>query len=132
MKLSKKARQISRQLYQASFTNGLLDEAKVRGFVNSIAESKPRGFFEILQAYSRLIRLAIEKRHARIESATPLNSQVADSLLNELRQKYGADLTSEFVVVPELIGGVRVKIGDDVWDGSVLDRITRLQEALLQ
>jgi F-type H+-transporting ATPase subunit delta len=47
-----------------------------------------------------------------------------------LKVRYGEDLTTEFRTNPELLGGLRIKIGDDVWDGSVRNRLSQLQEQL--
>ena len=77
--------------------------------------------------YQRLIRLEVEKHHAVIESAAALDGRPAKQLLVNLRAKYGKDLTTEFKVSPELIGGLRIKIGSDVFDSSVRERLTRLE-----
>jgi F-type H+-transporting ATPase subunit delta len=47
-----------------------------------------------------------------------------------LKKKYGGDLTAEFVVNPQLLGGMRIRVGSDVWDGSVRNRLERLQQQL--
>jgi F-type H+-transporting ATPase subunit delta len=47
-----------------------------------------------------------------------------------LKKKYGSDLTTEFVVNPELLGGMRIRVGSDVWDGTVRNRLERLQQEL--
>lgn len=128
MKITKEARQLSRQLFRLSFTEHRLDRAKVSSLVQSIIAERPRHYEGALQAYQRLLRLEVEKRHAVIESATPLSEEASSSIVANLKSKYGDDLTSEFSVNPELIGGMRIKIGSDVWDGSVRSRLAALQE----
>ena len=59
-----------------------------------------------------------------------MNDGTANSIVSSLKQKYGEDLTTEFSVNPELIGGMRIKIGSDVWDGSVRQRLAHLQNQL--
>lgn len=127
MKLSKEARRISRELFQASFVDGRFDESRVRMAANKVVETKPRHYVNILKDYQRLIRLEIEKRHAIVESAAPLDQATHAQLEETLRQKYGAELTTEFHILPELIGGLRIKIGSDVFDSSVRERLSRLQ-----
>ena len=46
------------------------------------------------------------------------------------KKKYGDDLTTEFVVDPALLGGIRVRVGSDVWDGTLRHRLERLQQQL--
>ena len=131
MKLSKEARKAAKSLFNASFVDGRLDEAKVRTVVKELAEKKPRHYLEILEGYQRYVRLELAKRHAVIESATDLDRGTRDKLRRALKAKYGEDLTSEFKVTAELIGGLRIKIGSDVWDNSVQNKIARLSDELI-
>ena len=131
MKISKEAKKVSRELFQASFNNGLLDHGRIRAIAAKVGESKPRHYTDILSNYERLIRLEMAKRHATIESASALDDGTRQQLESSLRAKYGADLTTEFKVAPELIGGLRVKIGSDVFDGSVKERLRQLEESLV-
>ena len=130
MKINKEIRQISREMLRASFTDGQLDRGKIASLVQSLIAKKPRRYIDILQNYKRLLRLEIEKRHATIESASELSPEVSSKVIAKLKQKYGNDLTAEFVVDPTLLGGMRVRVGSDVWDGSVRNRLERLQQQL--
>lgn len=130
MKLSKEARKISRQLFQLSFTNGVLDGAKVRALTQELTASKPRDYFAALKNYQRLIRMETERRHAVVESAAPMDNKAQEKLVAELKKKYGSDITAEYKVNPSLLGGLRIKLGSDVWDGSVRGRLDRLKEEL--
>jgi F-type H+-transporting ATPase subunit delta len=132
MKLSKEARKLSRHLFQSSFTDGRLDESKVRHLLSQITTAKPRHYIDVLKNYQRLLRLEAEKRHAVVESAVALPPETVWTVEHNLKMKYGRDLTTEFRVNPELIGGLRVRIGSDVWDGSVRNRLERLEQQLAQ
>ena len=109
---------------------GKLQTDVAKDIVRRVGESKPRGYLAILHEYNRLLRLEVGKRQAVVESATELGAQTGAELLEDLRNKYGEDLTAEFKVNPDLIGGMRVKVGSDVWDGSVRARLTALKDAL--
>ena len=130
MKVSKETRQISRALLRASFTNGQLDRGRISSLVQSLIAEKPRDCVRVLEAYKRLLRLEVEKRHARIESAAELDQATREQIVANLRKKYGSDLTTEFATNPALLGGVRIRVGSDVWDGSVRNRLQRLQQQL--
>ena len=130
MRLNKEIRQISREMLHASFTDGQFDRGKIASLVQSVINKRPRHFIDILKFYRRLLRLEIEKRHAKIESATQLAPEAATAIVDRLKKKYGADLTSEFVVDPTLLGGVRVRVGSDVWDGTLRYRLKRLEQEL--
>lgn len=130
MKINKDIRQTSRHLLRSSFTDGQLDSGRVAALVKSLIEKKPRNYVQVLDAYKRLLRLEIEKRTATIESASELNSTAAAEIVANLKQRYGADLATQFAVKPELLGGMRIRVGSDVWDSSVRNRLQRLQAQL--
>ena len=130
MKINKEIRQLSRQMLRASFTDGQLDRGKIASLVQSLIAKKPRRFLDILQNYKRLLRLEIEKHHATIESTSNLSPQNSSKILAKLKQKYGDDLTVDFRTDPTLLGGMRIRVGSDVWDGTVRNRLQQLQQQL--
>jgi len=130
MKLNKEIRQVSRKMLQASFTDGQLDPGRISSLVDSLVTRKPRNYVDALKNYKRLLRLELEKRHATIETASEVDSAVRSEIEANLKSKYGNDLSTEFHVVPELLGGMRIRVGNDVWDGSVRNRLERLQHEL--
>ena len=130
MKINKEIRQLSRQLLRASFTDGQLDQGKIGSLVESLVTKKPRHYINVLENYRRLLRLEVEKRRARIESASELSPEASGQLVENLKRKYGQDLIAEFSVKPELLGGMRIRVGSDVWDATVRNRLQRLQQQL--
>jgi F-type H+-transporting ATPase subunit delta len=130
MKVTREIRQFSREMLRTSFTDGQLDRGKIASLVQSLIEKKPRNQIDILQNYKRLLRLEMQKRHAIIESADELAPEIKERIVNNLKRRYGSDLTTEFVVSPQLLGGMRVRVGSDVWDGSVRNRLELLQQEL--
>lgn len=130
MKVNKETRQLSRALLRASFTDGQLDRGRISALIDKLLQEKPRNYIQVLEQYRRLLRLEVAKRHARIESATELPPEIQTQIEGDLKEKYGNDLTTEFAVNPELLGGMRIRVGSDVWDGSVRNRLQRLQEQL--
>jgi F-type H+-transporting ATPase subunit delta len=130
MQVTKEVRQTARELLRASFTDGQLDRGRVTSVVNSVLEKKPRNYLKILEYYKRLLRLELDKRHARVETAVPLDPQAQSQMGQNLARRYGTDLTTEFLVNPELLGGMRVRVGSDVWDSSVRNRLERLEQQL--
>ncbi|HXM26625.1 MAG TPA: F0F1 ATP synthase subunit delta [Chthoniobacterales bacterium] len=130
MRTSREAGRTSRQMLKLSLTDGKLDQQKVSRMVQTVLSEKPRHYAEVLKSYQRLVRLEVERRHVVVESAIALNSQVKDQVLTRLKARYGDDLTTEFRTNAILLGGLRIKVGDDVWDGSVRHRLNALQEQL--
>jgi F-type H+-transporting ATPase subunit delta len=130
MKINKETRQLSKQLLRASYVDGQLDSGRISSLVKSLIDKKPRNYINILEAYKRLIRLEVEKRTATIETASELTEEAGGEIAANLIQKYGVGLDTKFVVNPALLGGMRIRVGNDVWDSSVLNRLQRLQQQL--
>jgi F-type H+-transporting ATPase subunit delta len=130
MKINKEARQLSRQLLRSSFTDGQLDGGRIASLIKSVIATKPRHYIQVLEAYQRLVRLEVEKRTATIETATELSPDAGQQIVDNLKRKYGSDLAARFVVNPQLLGGMRIRVGSDVWDSSVRNRLQRLQQTL--
>jgi F-type H+-transporting ATPase subunit delta len=130
MKINKEIRQLSREMLRASFTDGQLDSGRIASLVDSLIARKPRNYIDVLKNYRRLLRLEVEKRRARIESAIDVDREVSSKIIENLKKRYGDDLTTEFGVNPQLLGGMRIRVGSDVWDGTVRNRLERLQQQL--
>ena len=130
MKINKEIRQLSREMLRASFTDGQLDPGRISSIIDSVTARKPRNYIDVLKNYRRLLRLEVEKRRARIETASEMDPATQSEVVTNLKKKYGSDLTPEFVVNPELLGGMRIRVGSDVWDGSVRNRLEQLQQQL--
>jgi F-type H+-transporting ATPase subunit delta len=130
MKLNKEIRRLSRKMLQASFTDGQLDPGRIASLVDSVIAEKPRNYIDVLKNYKRLLRLEVEKRHATIETASEADPAIRSEIVANLKSKYGDDLATDFHVDPQLLGGMRIRVGSDVWDGSVRNRLERLQHEL--
>jgi F-type H+-transporting ATPase subunit delta len=130
MKLNKEIRRLSRKMLQASFTDGQLDPGRIASLFDSVIAEKRRNYINVLKNYKRLLRLEVEKRHATVETASEVDPAIRSEIVSNLKSKYGDDLATEFHVDPQLLGGMRVRVGNDVWDGSVRNRLERLQHEL--
>src|SRR5256886_1133490 len=130
MKINKEIRQLSKELLRASFTDGQLDGGRIASLVKSLIEKKPRHYIQVLEAYKRLLRLEVEKRTATIETATELPPDSGAQIVSNLKRKYGGQLTARFVVNKDWLGGMGIGVGRDVGDGSVPNRLHRLQQQL--
>ncbi len=129
MKVTKQSRREAKQLFQGCLVSGVLDEGRVRQTVQMVTTKKPRGYVAILSTFQRLVKLEIQRRTARIESATTLSPAMQSSVRENLTRVYGQGLTFNFAENPSLIGGVRIKVGSDVFDGSVHARLANLQDS---
>jgi F-type H+-transporting ATPase subunit delta len=130
VKINKEIRRLSREMLRASFTDGQLDPGRIASVVDSLIARKPRNYIDVLKNYRRLLRVEVEKRRVRIETASEVDREASSKVIENLKKRYGNDLTTEFVVNPQLLGGMRIRVGSDVWDGTVRNRLELLQQQL--
>jgi F-type H+-transporting ATPase subunit delta len=127
MKKSKQAEREAKQLFRFCLLNGSLDEDRVRRVMERVIESKRRGYQVLLSHFHRLLRLDRDRRFAEVESAVPLPEDLRARVQSGLQRIYGPGIHIHFAHRPSLIGGMRVKVGSDVYDGSVQSELAALE-----
>ncbi len=129
MKISKQAKRDAKQLFTTCKVAGLLDEGRVRQAVQAVITRKPRSYVGILNHFQRLVKLDLDRRAATVESAVALTPAQQQDVQQNLTRRYGQGLNISFAQNADLIGGLRIKVGSDLIDGSVQNRIAALAES---
>jgi F-type H+-transporting ATPase subunit delta len=129
MKISKQAQRDARQLFRSCQVNNLLDENRVRQAVSLVLAKKPRSYVGILSRLHRLVKLDLERRAAHVESATPLPADLQNDVTNRIKKIYGDGVNIAFGQNPALLGGLRIQVGSDLYDGSVKTRLNKLEQS---
>ncbi len=129
MKISKRSKRDAKALFRSAVVNGVMDEGKVRIAVKAVLEKKPRGYLAILEHLQRLVKLETDRRSAKVESAIALSPEQQAGVNSSLERIYGRGLNITFSLNPALVGGLRVRVGSDVYDGSIAARLQLLEEA---
>ena len=127
MKRIRQAKRDAKELFRLCFVSGSLDEGRMRQVVERVSKSKNRNRLNVLAQLRRLVELDLARHTATVESATPLPPAMQASVQAEISRVYGPGLTISFIDSPALIGGMRIKVGSDVYDGSVQARLTAME-----
>lgn len=130
MKISREARRTAREMFRLSLVNGHVDASRTELISAALVAERPRSYVAILKEFTRLVRLELSKRHAVIESAAVLDAASTQEITGNLQKKFGGDITTEFLINPALLGGLRIKLGSDVWDGSISSRLATLSKQI--
>jgi F-type H+-transporting ATPase subunit delta len=126
MKTTKQSKREATRLFRLCFVNGLLDEGRARQVVQRVIDANRRGGMALLAHFQRLVKLEVARHTAEVESAMPLPADLHESIQAGLTRTYGPGIRASFTHNPGLIGGMRIKVGSDVYDGSVLARLAAL------
>ena len=129
MRISRQTRRDAKHLFRICQVNGVLDEQKARQALQQVIAKQPRGYAGILTHFQRLVKLDLDRRAARVESIAPLDAATEASVRANLQRKYGAGLNITFSQNQALLGGLRIKVGSDVYDGSIQARLNALAES---
>jgi len=117
------------QLYRLCLDDGTLDEGRVRQAVQKIIDGKRRGYFVLLAYFRRLVKLDCDQHTAEVATAIALAEDLRGSVQASLESVYGSRINILFAQRPELIGGMRIKVGSDVYDGSVQAWLAALERS---
>jgi F-type H+-transporting ATPase subunit delta len=129
MKANKQNRRDAKQLFRLCLVNGLLDENRARQVVQQIVAAKTRGYLAMLSHFRRLVELDSARHTANVESALKMPADLQASVQTGLTRVYGPGLNTAFTENPRLIGGMRIRVGSDVYDGSVQARLAVLEQS---
>ncbi len=88
-------------------------------------------FPEIYRAFLDLANEARGIVEVEVRSAVPLDNTVLKGLENKLVARFGKRVQFQTQVAPELIGGLVVRVGDELMDGSVKTRLRRIRDRLV-
>lgn len=110
---------------------GTSPDVEVLNFISLLAENGRLAVLPaISDAFEHLKACDEGVRDAVIQSAYPLDDQQSNALLPVLEKHFGGRLRPQVEIVPELIGGVRVIVGDQMLDASVRGRLEAMKTAL--
>ena len=126
MQVNRKAARIARTLYRLCLVNDVLDSTRARRVSRRLTASRRRGSLAILAAFRRFVHLDHDRHTAVVESATPLGEPVRGEILADLARVYGP-LRTSFIENPTLLGGVRIRVASDIYDGSLQGRLAALE-----
>jgi F-type H+-transporting ATPase subunit delta len=129
MTINRQAKREATQLFRFCRQDGLADESRVREVVRRLIAAGYRESPAILAHFLRLVRLDREQHTAKVESATSLPADLRAATEVSLARLYGPGLIASFSERPSLIGGMRIQVGSDVYDGSVLGRLAALEKS---
>lgn len=85
----------------------------------------------IRAAYDQSVHEAFDRVEVDVYTPAPLGNDQIDTIKQRIQAVLGKDPVIHAYTDPEMIGGIRLRIGDQLIDGSVSSRLRRLRERLL-
>jgi len=126
MSVKKNVQQAARQLYKLSFVDGRLTQEQVAGVLAYVEKTKPADSLALLKAYQRLIAAEVARNQAVVEHAGSVSPETLQSVASSLSKTYQRPITATARPNPALLAGLRVRVGDDVYENSLASQLSQL------
>jgi len=105
--------------------------ADQKSFANLLVENRRLAVLpEISDLFGQLKNAEEDTREAVVSSAYALDEAQVKNLVSDLERKFGCRIKATVEVAPELIGGVRIALGDQVIDASVRGKLAAMAVTL--
>jgi F-type H+-transporting ATPase subunit delta len=127
MRGTKQTQQLARQLFQLSLdANGHLSAERVAGVLEYVEKHAPAKPLALLQAYKRLIAREVARGQALVEHAGPVDESLLKTIEGAMSQRYHRPVVASGKANPALLAGLRIRVGDDVFETSVSAQLDTL------
>ena len=123
---NKAAQQLARQLFKMSVIDGNVSAAQVEGVLAYLEKHPPAKPLLVLQAYQQYIARELVNSEVVVEHAGPVTEGILRSLEGALSQKYKRQVTATAKQNAKLIAGLRLRIGDDMYETSIAGQLAQL------
>lgn len=127
-----KQRRLAKSLLQLSLSDdGRIKRNSVEEILESLRVSRPTGMVTILRLFLHQIRRHEYTYHARVEYGGKEGEKLSEKILEKLNQNSSKALDLTVIDNPKLIAGCKIRLGDDVYENSISDRLNKLQKTFL-
>ena len=126
---TKQAQTFARQLFSLSLVEGAVSRERVEGVLAYLDKTHPANALLVLKIYHRLVATELARRVAIVEHAGTIDNAVLKIIATAMTQSYGRTITATAKPNPSLIAGLRVRVGDDIYESSISGRLQALAAA---
>jgi F-type H+-transporting ATPase subunit delta len=121
---------LARQLFKMSVVDGELSADRVAGVLQYVEKHRPAHSLALLKTYQRLVAAEIARGQAVVAHAGSLNDSVLAGIAAAMTTKYRRKITGVSRRDDSLLAGLRVRVGDDVFESSVASQLAQLASAV--
>lgn len=121
---------LARQLFKLSFVDGAITADQVAGVLAYVEKHRPAHSLAVLKLYQRLVAAEIARGQAVIEHAGAVNETLLAGIAAAMTKRYGRRLSPVARRQDALLAGLRVRVGDDVYESSVASQLAQLAGAV--
>ena len=126
---ARKAQQLARQLFRLSLVDGAVSAERVAGVLAYVERHAPNPVM-VLKAYRRAIAAEVARGRAVVEHAGEVGEGTLAAVAAVMSRKYGRPVAASARPNPALLAGLRVRVGDDLYESSLASQLAALAAAV--
>ena len=127
---AKIAEQLARQLFKLSVVDGSVSAAQVAGVLEYVDMHRPANPVMVLRAYHRLVSAEVARGEAVVEHAGAVSDAMLSAIAAAMTRQYGRRVVATARPSAALLAGLRVRVGDDVYESSIAGQLAALAAAV--
>ncbi len=126
MAADKQTKLLAKQLFKLSLVNGVVSPEQVAGVLGWVEKYSPHRPVALLKAYHHRIAVELAKSHAEVEHAGPVTAATLKLIEGAMSQRYKRVVTATARPTAQLLAGLRVRVGSDVYESSIAGQLATL------
>jgi F-type H+-transporting ATPase subunit delta len=130
MAAAKQITQLAKQLFKLSVVDGEVSPTQVTGVLGWIEKHQQRDAVALLKSYQRLIAAELARSQAIVEHAGPISDTILGRIEGAMTQKYQRPVKASAKPNQDLLAGLRVRVGNDVYESSVAGQLATLSASV--
>ena len=125
-----KITKLAKKLLELSKDSGFVTESKVGEVLAGLQQVQHRHHLTVLKTFLNYLRREVALQTAVVSTPTKLSDDALKAIEVQFSKLYNRPVSAVTQTDTNLIAGVRVRVGDDVYDASVAGRLQRLAESV--
>jgi len=127
---TKQVQQLARQFFKLSVVDVALSSDRVAGVLEYIEKHRPSHTMAVLKAYYRLVAAEAARSEAVVEHAGAITDATLAAIAAAMTKKYSRPVTAVARKNDKLLAGLRVRVGDDTYESSIVSQLGTLAAAV--
>ena len=121
---------LAKKLLELSKDSGVVSESKVNEVLAGLQQVQHRHHLKVLKTFLNYLRREVALQTAVVTTPTRLSDDALKAIEVQFSKLYSRPVSAVIQLDTTLIAGVRVRVGDDIYDASVAGRLQRLAESV--
>lgn len=130
MKKNKQLQKLVNKLIEVSFKDGKMAESQVTKSIKALKSLPKYQAIQALSEYLKALKREERKYTMYVEATIPLSSKQLKKM-KKIVEKKGKITKVVTSINPAILGGFKLRIGDEIWDETILGKINQIKEAIV-